>query len=138
MVRSGQIDLPGSLSAVDEDGLVGLQVGLDGLNSRQLDRDSLGIQSTEVPVMSQALANLQDFDMAVRQLPNLAFGELFWRRHLLLWFHKISNRPKQPGFPRVRDSTMGLSDGQSTPHLYSINPKRKMPITVQICVTQRL
>src|SRR5689334_17230867 len=49
--------------------------------------------------MSQTLANLQDFDMAIRQLPNLAFGELFWRRHLLLWFHKISNRPNNLVFP---------------------------------------
>ena len=84
----------GRLSAVDENGLVGLQVSLDGLNSSQLDRHPLGIQSTEVPVMSETLANLQDFDMAIRQLPNLAFGELFWRRHLLLWFHKISTDRK--------------------------------------------
>src|SRR5689334_10891262 len=31
---------------------------------------------------------------------------------------------------------MGLSDGQSTPRLYSINPNRKTPFTVQIFATR--
>src|SRR5882724_11472946 len=75
---------------VDEHGFIRLQIGLDGLDSSKLDRDSLGVQSAEVPIVCQAFANLQYFDMAVGKLPNLAFGE-FLHRHLLLWFHSFSS-----------------------------------------------
>ena len=109
---------------VDQHGFIGLQVGLDSLDSRKLDRDPLGVQSAEVPIVCQALANLQYFDMAVRELPDLALGK-FLHRHLLLWFHSIWSVWDVDNPAKLKTPCLGLSNGQCNDLAYSINAKRK-------------
>src|SRR5436190_1664147 len=77
---------------LDEHGLVGLQVGLNRLDSSQLNGHPFGVQSAKMTVMSKSLANLQYFDVAIGELPNLSFGQLFQRtraRCIFLCFHSI-------------------------------------------------
>ena len=109
---------------VNQHCFVGLEVGLDGLDSGELDGDPLGVQSAEVPIMGQTLANLQYFDVAVGKLPNLAFG-YFLHRHLLLWFHIISSVGDVDNPAKIKTPCLGLFNGQSNDRAYSINPKRK-------------
>ena len=109
---------------VNEHRFVGLQVGLDGLDSGELDRDPLGVQSAEVPIVCQALANLQYLNVAVGKLPNLAFGN-FLHRHLLLWFHSFSSVGDVDNPAKIKTPCLGLFNGQCNDLAYSINPKGK-------------
>ena len=109
---------------IDQHGFIGLQVGLDGLDPSELNRDPLGVQSAEVTIVCQTLANLQYFDMAVGELPNLAFGK-FLHRHLLLWFHSIWSVGDVDNPAKLKTPSLGLSNGQCNDPAYSINAKRK-------------
>jgi len=85
------------------------QISLDGRDSRKLDRNALRIQGAEVPIMGESFADFEDFDVAVRQLPNLAFGELLGR-HLLLTFHNIvsdATDRTRTNIPTDKDSADG-------------------------------
>jgi len=123
-VRTEDLELPGHRPMVDEHGFIRLEIGLDGLDSGKLDRNSLGVQGAEVPIVCQAFANLQYFDMAVGELPNLAFGKFLYYRHLLLWFHMISSSETMTTL-RNKTPCLGLSNGQCNDPAYSINAKGK-------------
>src|SRR5438874_5525972 len=77
---------------LDEDGLVALEVSLDGGDVGELNGHPFGIDGAVMPVMSEALANLQNLDVTIGKLPHLPLRKLLHFSDLLCSHTIISAR----------------------------------------------